>query len=84
MIEWETCSICDIVGARTEIAMSLVEWKDPEGGLVFQAVVRCRDAQRCRDRYETPTRRWPIVDRTVPTLPVAVKVVSPAVAEIAG
>ena len=43
MIEWETCSICDVVGARTEIAMSLVEWKDPEGGLVYSRVWRTWD-----------------------------------------
>lgn len=83
MTGWETCQLCGIVGTVDQIGVRVAAWEDHHGprpdkvtrGRLYDAIVRCRDSQECRDRYEVAGRRWPLTDTTKPTLPVAIKVV---------
>lgn len=79
MTSWETCELCGVVGTPDQIQMFLVHWLRPEehGNREWEAIVRCRTPQGCRDRYETATKRWPVRDTTQPTVPVAIRDVTP-------
>ncbi len=59
---------CLICGAeRADVAMALVEWREPVDGVTWTSIPRCRDRTGCRTRLEALGDPWPVADGSLAT-----------------
>lgn len=59
MSDERVCRLCGFTGTRPDVSKTLVSWKDPGDGNLFDAIERCRDRVACRARVELAGEAWP-------------------------